>query len=165
MATIYELTDDWKRLMEYIEDPDVDQDVLLDAWLDLDEELEAKADGYAKIMAEEKARADALKAESDRLTARRKAIESNLERLKRALEQMMESTGKTKFKTELFSFGIQKNPPTVKIKDADAVPIDYMVPQPMKVDMTAVKNYLKSLKEGETCEWASLEQGESLRIR
>ena len=165
MATIYELTDDWKRLMEYIEDPDVDQDVLLDTWLDLDGELEAKADGYAKVMAEEKAKADALKAESDRLTARRKTIESKMERLKRALEQMMESTGKTKFKTELFSFGIQKNPPSVKIKDVDAVPIDYMVPQPMKVDMTAVKNYLKSLKEGETCEWASLEQGESLRIR
>ena len=165
MATIYELTDDWKRLMEYIEDPDVDQDVLLDTWLDLDGELEAKADGYAKVMAEEKAKAEALKAESDRLTARRKAIESKMERLKRALEQMMEATGKTKFKTELFSFGIQKNPPSVMIKDADAVPIDYMVPQPMKVDMTAVKNYLKSLKEGETCDWATLEQGESLRIR
>ena len=165
MATIYELTDDWKRLMEYIEDPDVDQDVLLDTWLDLDGELEAKADGYAKVMAELKAKAEALKAEIDRLTARKKSIENKTKFMNANLQSMMEATGKTKFKTELFSFGIQKNPPSVKIKDADAVPIDYLVPQPMKVDMTAVKNYLKSLKEGETCEWATLEQGESLRIR
>lgn len=165
MATIYELTADWIRLMDYIEDPDVDQDALLDTWLDLDGELEAKADGYAKVMAEEKAKVEALKAEIDRFTARKKSIENKLKFMNATLQSMMEATGKTKFKTEFFSFGIQKNPPSVKIKDADAVPIDYMVPQPMKVDMTAVKNYLKSLKEGETCEWASLEQGESLRIR
>lgn len=78
---------------------------------------------------------------------------------------MMKATGKKKFKTDLFTFGIQKNPPSVIIPDVDAVPIDYMIPQPMKVDTAAVKEYLKTLKEDETCDWASLEQGESLRIR
>lgn len=165
MATLYELTEDWTRLMDYIEDPEVDQEILLDAWLDLDGEIEDKADGYAKVMAEEKARIEALKAETKRLTTRRQTIENNLERLKGALADMMKKTGKRKFKTELFSFGIQKNPPSVNIPDIDAVPIDYMVPQPMKVDVSAVKEYLKGLPENEKCEWASLEQGESLRIR
>lgn len=165
MATLYELTEDWTRLMDYIEDPEVDQEILLDTWLDLDGEIEDKADGYAKVMAEEKARIEALKAETKRLTTRRQTIENNLERLKGALADMMKKTGKRKFKTELFSFGIQKNPPSVNIPDIDAVPIDYMVPQPMKVDVSAVKEYLKGLPEEEKCEWASLEQGESLRIR
>lgn len=165
MATLYELTEDWTRLMDYIEDPEVDQEILLDTWLDLDGEIEDKADGYAKVMAEEKARIEALKAETKRLTTRRQTIENNLERLKGALADMMKKTGKRKFKTELFSFGIQKNPPSVNIPDIDAVPIDYMVPQPMKVDVSAVKEYLKGLPENEKCEWASLEQGESLRIR
>lgn len=165
MATLYELTEDWTRLMDYIEDPEVDQEILLDTWLDLDGEIEDKADGYAKVMAEEKARIEALKAETKRLTTRRQTIENNLERLKGALADMMKKTGKRKFKTELFSFGIQKNPPSVNIPDIDAVPIDYMVPQPMKVDVSAVKEYLKGLPEDEKCEWASLEQGESLRIR
>lgn len=165
MATLYELTSDWQRLMDFIEDPEADQEIILETWLDLDGELEAKADGYAKVMAEEKARIEALKAEAKRLTTRRQTIENNLDRLKGALADMMKATGKRKFKTDLFSFGIQKNPPSVKILDEDAVPIDYMVPQPMKVDTAAVKEYLKGLKEDETCEWASLEQGESLRIR
>ena len=75
---------------------------------------------------------------------------------------MMEITGKKKFKTQLFSFGIQNNPASVKILDEKSIPIDFMVPQPMKVDTVAIKEFLK---EGNEVDWACLEQAESLRIR
>ena len=74
----------------------------------------------------------------------------------------MIATGKTKFKTSLFSFGIQKNPPSVAILKEDSVPIDYLVvpdPQPDK------KRILAELKAGATFDWAELKQTEVLRIR
>jgi hypothetical protein len=76
---------------------------------------------------------------------------------------MMVTTGKTKFKTPFFSFGIQKNPPSV-VLDAglDAIPEEYLVPQDPKVDKKAIGARLKT---GEVLPYAHLELGESLRIR
>ncbi len=165
MSTMYELTADWLRLMDFIEDPEIDQDMLMEAWLDLDDDLETKAENYAKVMVEKKAMVEAIKAEIDRLSIKKRTIENNLERLRLAVKGMMETTGKTKFKTPLFSFAIQKNPPSLKILNEEKIPMDYLIPQPPKVDAAAVKAYLKSLPEDELCEWAELIQGESLRIR
>ncbi len=77
----------------------------------------------------------------------------------------MKSTGKIKFKTLLFSFGIQKNggKQPIVIDDPEAVPDAYMVPQPPVVDKDAVR---KTLEDGVSITWAHLEpRGESLRIR
>jgi len=76
----------------------------------------------------------------------------------------MIATGKTKFKTALFSFGIQKNPPSVKLDEGnlDLIPEEYLVPQDPKVDK---KKILAELKEGKEFTWATLSQTESLRIR
>ena len=74
----------------------------------------------------------------------------------------MIATGKTKFKTSLFSFGIQKNPPSVVIDDDQAVPFDYLVVQDPKPDK---KRMLAELKAGKELPFARLKQTESLRIR
>ena len=74
----------------------------------------------------------------------------------------MRETGKLKFKTTLFSFGIQKNPPSVAILKEESIPLDYLVvpdPQPDK------KRILAELKAGASFDWAELRQTESLRIR
>ena len=118
---LYEITSDYVRLMEMAEDPDLDPDVLRETMEELDGELEEKAENYAKVIKEMESRATALKAESDRLTARRKAIENGIDRMKRNLEASMIATGKRKFKTDLFSFNIQPNPPKV-VFDESAVP-------------------------------------------
>ena len=74
----------------------------------------------------------------------------------------MTATKKTKFKTQLFSFGIQKNPPSVQIKNEAEIPSRfYMFPEPV-LDKTALKNYLK---QNGAQEYAELVQTESLRIR
>ena len=72
-------------------------------------EIEEKADGYAKIIKGMQGDIEALKAEENRLVARRKALENRQQALKSNLEANMREMGKTKFKTALFSFNIQKN--------------------------------------------------------
>lgn len=162
MSTLYELTEAYQELLSMALDPDTDPEALADTMEAIDGEIEVKADGYAKVMKELKAIADARKAEAKRLLDGAKSVEANIDRMKSALMTAMKLTGKTKFKTELFGYGIQKNPPALKIDMPDKVPEEFLIPQEPKIDSAAIK---KELKEGVVYDWCHLEQSESLRIR
>ena len=162
MATIYELTEAYRQLLELAEDQYTDQAVLADTMEALDGEIEAKADGYAKVITELNARAKTIKQEEDRLADHRKAIENNANRIKKRLEESMIALDKRKIKTDLFSFNIQKNPPSLIIDNVNEIPEEFLIPQPAKLDNEAVK---KALKDGEKFGWCHLTQTESLRIR
>ena len=165
MANIYELTQDYLRLLEMAEDPDLDPEVIADTFEGIEGELEIKAENYAKVMKNLEGDIAALKAEEERLAKKRKAIENNIKRMKLALQEAMEITGKTKFKTELFSFGIQKNAPSVVIDAADIrdIPEDYLKFKEPEVDKTAIKNAINAGVDFEGL--AHLEVSQSLRIR
>ena len=165
MATLYELTSEYLDLLAMLEDPDVDEDLINDTLEGIDGELEAKADGYARVMRQMDADAKAIKAEEERLANRRKSLENRSAALKSRLQQMMEITGKVKFKTELFSFGIQKNPAAVVMDEQyiENIPECYLIVQEPKIDKQKIKEDLKAGLDLEGI--AHLEQTESLRIR
>lgn len=165
MANIYELTQDYLRLLEMAEDPELDPEVIADTFEGIEGELEIKAENYAKVMKNLEGDIAALKAEEERLAKKRKAIENNIKRMKGTLQEAMELTGKTKFKTELFSFGIQKNAPSVVIDAADIrdIPEDYLKFKEPEVDKTAIKNAINAGVNFEGL--AHLEVSQSLRIR
>lgn len=161
--TLYELTDNYMQLLMMAEDPDVDPETLADTMAAIDGEIEDKADGFARVMKELEARETAMKTEVDRLNAHRLTIANNIKCMKLSLQTAMQATGKTRFKTALFSFGIQKNPPAVVLDVAETeLPEEYLIPQPPKVNKTKIKD---DLKAGKTVEGARLEQSEGLRIR
>ena len=162
MSTLYQLSEEYQELLSMALDPDIDEEALADTLEGIEGEIEDKADGYAKVMRNLEADASAIKAEIARLTERKKHIEANIDRMKRSLKTAMRLTGKTKFKTSLFSFNIAKNPPALKIDMPDRVPEEFLIPQEPKVDSVAIK---KELKEGVVYDWCHLEQSESLRIR
>lgn len=165
MSTLYQLTDDYLTLLEMAEDPDVDEQALKDTMEGIEGALEIKAEGYAKIIRMLDGDAAACDAESKRLRNKKQAIERNIDRMKKALQYSMEQTGKTKFKTALFSFGIQKNPAAVVIDEGyiENIPDRFLIPQDPQIDKKAIK---EALKAGEDLEGiAHLEQTESLRIR
>lgn len=161
--TLYEMTEDYKSLLEMAEDPDVDPAVLKDTMEGIEGAIEEKAEGYAIVMKELEASEMALKNEIDRLSARRLTIANNIRCMKLSLQEAMETTGKTKFKTTLFSFSIQKNPQSVVLDvDPGVLPDRYLIKQDPKVDKTKIK---EDLKAGIDIGVAHLEQTESLRIR
>jgi len=164
MATLYDLTGEYLELLDMAEDPETDPQAFSDTLESLDWEFEDKADGYAKIIAQMNADSGAIGDEIKRLQARKKSMEGNIDRMKKSLQMAMETTGKRKFKTSLFSFGIQKNPPRV-VMDAENltdIPIDYLVPQDPTVDK---KKIIAELKSGAVLPFAHLEQDEGIRIR
>ena len=158
--TLYELTGELQTLQDMMGDPDVDEQALSDTMEAIDMEFSDKADGYAMVDRNLAATEEGLKKEIERLTSRKKAIENNRKRLKDSLEAAMKAVGKTKFKTDLFSFGIQKNPMTVEI--IGDVPKMFLIEQEPKVDKKALIDYVKA--HGDT-EYAKKVQTEGLRIR
>ena len=163
--TLYELTAEYQQLLELAEDPDIPEEALADSLEALGMDIEDKADGYAKVIAQLNADAAAMKAEIDRLTARKRTIENNIDRMKESLKQAMILTGKTKFKTELFSFNVQKNPVAVVIDEQyiENIPEEYLIPQDPKVDKQKLKDDLKAGRDLEGI--AHLEQTVGVRIR
>ena len=143
------------------EDPDVDPQAFKDTLEGLEYEVELKADGYAKIIRQVEGNIATVDAEIKRLQGFKKLLEGNVDTMKGNLENTMKVTGKTKFKTDLFSFRIQKNPVSVKIANEDDVPPEYLKIT-TSVNKTAIKEAIES---GEDIPYAHLEQSESLRIQ
>ena len=162
--TLYELTNDWLQLMTMLEEG-ADEDVINDTLEGLDYEIEQKADGYARVIRNMEADIAGLKTEIDRMTNRKKVLENNITRLKIHLQNSMEITGKTKFKTNLFSFNVQANPAAVIMDEQylENIPEEYLIPQEPKLDK---KKLAADLKAGVDLEGiAHLEQSRSLRIK
>lgn len=161
MANIYELSSNWQQLQQLIEDGELDQEILQDTLEGINGEIEEKADGYAKVMKNLQKDIDGLKAEEKRIADKRKVIENSIKSMKQTLGNAMVMTGKTKFKTDLFSFGIQKNAPSLIVDDESLVGEEF-VKISTSLDKTAIKN---ALKAGIEVQGVHFEQSESLRIR
>ena len=159
---LFEISNEYLAILQLAEDPDVDPEVLADTMEGIEADFESKADAYAYIIATLKGDASTIDAELKRLKARKDAIENNADRLKKSLEEAMRVTGKTKFKTAMHSFGIQKNPQSVRIIEGAEIPDTYLIPQEPKIDKKAI---LADLKAGKKFDFAELQQSEGLRIR
>lgn len=160
--TLYELSNEYQRLLEFAEEENLTQEDIADTLEGLDYEIEDKAESYAIVIQTLQADISGLKAEIKRLTDRKNTIDNNIKTMKFSLENAMRATGKTKFKTKLFSFNIQKNPPSVKIAEGAELPEAYLIPQEPKVDRKAL---LKDLKAGAWIDGVEVVQTEGLRIR
>jgi len=166
MASLYDLTSDYLNLLELAEDPDIDEQAFLDTLEGIEGALEDKADNYAKCMRMLEADAKGIKAEEERLAKRRKTIEGNVSRMKSALQYAMEATGKTKFKTQLFSFNVQNNPASVVMDESDVanIPERFLKYKDPEIDRKAIKDAIKSGDE-DAMDIAHLEQTRGLRIK
>jgi len=159
--TLFELAEEYRQILELAEE-DVDPEIIAFHLDELGGEIEDKADNIAAVIAQLTGDIETIEKEEDRLAQRRKGIKASIDRLKNYLETAMKATGKTKFKTALHSYGIQKNPPSVMLLDGMPVPEQYLIRQEPKVDR---KQILADLKAGMALDFAELSQTESLRIR
>lgn len=165
MSNLYELTQDYLQISSMMEDPELDPQALLDTMEAVEGALEIKAENYAKVIRNLEGDIAAIKNEVERLSAKRKTLENNIKFMKSALQMSMEVTGKTKFKTELFSFNIQKNAPAVvmDVEDINDVPEEYLKYKDPEIDRAAIKEAINN--GADLSGIAHLEQGQSLRIR
>lgn len=166
MSKLYELTTDLMTLQEMLEG-DLDDQCLLDTLEAVQGEYEIKLESYCKVIKNLEADMDALKAEAKRLTDKRKTLENNIDRLKKAMFDSMKATNTDKVKGTLFTVAIQRNGGKVPVIVADDVDTSKLPDNLVKVvespDLDAIRELLES---GKTVEGFTLGQrGESLRIK
>lgn len=145
-----------------VQNMDLDPEVMKDTLDSIGGTFENKAENMAKLIRNLESDRLAYKEEENRLKTKRQAVENKLEWLKTYLKDCMKLTGKTKFKSGVFKFSIQKNPVSVNITNKKILPKDYLIPQPPKVNNTTLK---KALKDGIEVPGAELKQTEGLKIR
>ena len=159
MATLYELTGNYLKLLEYAED--TDPTLFHDTMDSINEAIEDKAVGYAKVDKELAKDEVALKEEAQRLNARAIVIANNRKRLKRNLQDSMVAIGNEKIKTPEFTIYIQRNNPSVNILDEHEIPA-YLYETKHVLDKKRISSLLK---EGKDVPGAKLSASSSLRIR
>lgn len=159
--TLYELTEEARELQDMMEEypPETFSDTIESLQL----MIEDKADSYAAVNQNIANEIAALKAEEERLRVRRNALERNQLRLMKAIREAMNALGKTKIKTEKFTFSVSKNGGLQPIEvDAEKLPDKFkkMIFEP---DNDRIR---EAIKAGETIEGVEvLPRGEHLTIK
>ncbi len=129
--------------------------------------LALKGDGYGDFILDRETRAAALKAEEQRLAAKRRALENQVERVKRYAEQALQLMDRPKVEGERWTVSLAKNPPRVVLAD-DALPellppgFQRVIPAKVEADLTAIKD---ALRLGDELPFARLETTYTVRVR
>lgn len=163
--TLYELTADFIEWLNAYDAAETDEERAdIANWLvGIKGDLDAKADAYARIIKNKQAEAKALKDEADRLTAKRKAAESLVERLKAAMLGAMQETGIEQIGTSIGKWILQYNPVSCEVINAEMVPARFVIPQPDKIDRAAlIKEYNRT---GEIIDGVEFHKEKGIRFR
>ena len=162
-STLYELKDEWLEILALAEDEEVEDQVIEDMLEALGEEFEEKAENIARVREELLARAERFGKQEKRCATNKRVAQNRADYLKNYLEMAMRATGKTKFRTELFTFGIQKNGgklPVILDVDCSELPDELVTLTPKMADIGL---YIEQHPESNIAHFG--ERGESLRIR
>lgn len=160
MSNLYELKENWKQVADMLYEEEVDEQCVLDTLEAIEGEIEDKADNYAMIIKNLLASAEAKETEAKKMAEKANAEKNRAKLLKQNLYEIMKETGKTKFKTDLFSFSIQKN------GGKQALTVDGEVPEEYCKLIEDNEKIRKALENGQALEFAHLEpRGEGVRIR
>lgn len=159
MSTLYNLKEDYKRVLE-LQAEGVDEEVIKDTLESIDDAIEDKADSYSYVIREKKGQNDTIDEEIKRLQALKRSNKRLIELLQENLYEVMKETGKTKFKTALNIFWIQKSPPTIEVKSEDNIPEEFFKTE-RKLQR---RDLIKYMKEN-SIEGVELKQTEGVRIR
>lgn len=162
---MYELTTAYNEVLDAVMGAEAGDDLVgLMAQLDdIDEAWEMKAENYAKFLRETQARAEAAKAEADRLTARRKRLEALEESLLARMKFAMKARGLGIAETSIGTWKIGKGRESVEVLDAAKVPDEYLVYAAPTVSKTAIMAAYKAT--GEIVPGTEIKRNESFGLK
>lgn len=156
---LYELTGNFQQVQSMM---DEGAEGLEDTLESIELSIIDKLDNIGKVIRNKEAEIEAFKSEEKRLAEKRKTIENNIKNLKLYAESALKATGERKIKAGVFTFSIQKNPPSVVINNEKLIPKRFYVPVDPKLDKKTIKDLLKN---GESVPGVELIQGEGMRFR
>ena len=115
--TLYELMSEYKNFLSAVENGDIPEEAIADTLEAIECDIEDKIDNTACLIKALEAEEAAIKAEEDRLEARRKAKANTKEKVKAYLSDMLLSLGKTEFESPRNKITFRKTPGKVVFDD------------------------------------------------
>ena len=154
-------------------DPEERRKEMQQAWFDtldgMEQELVCKAENVAVYIKNMESEAKTLKAEEDKLKARRQAKENAAKRMREYLMDCMKQANISKIDEPRAVISLRNNPESVEISDenefiswANEEHDDFLRFKAPEINKTAVKNALKS---GAEIPFAALTRSQSLAIK
>jgi translation initiation factor 2 alpha subunit (eIF-2alpha) len=154
MSKLYELSESFRKLYEIFEDAldndelDADsEEMFLDTLESLEGEISFKVENICKFIKNIDGDIKALKAEEDRLSKKRKAMENKVESLKKYMSDMLINAKIKEVKAGNFKVKFQASPPSVEILNPELIPAQYREPQEDKILKSEIMKELKDKKE------------------
>lgn len=162
---LYEVTGNLIAVQNLLETDEFDEETLADTLEAVEGDYEVKLENYCKVIKNLEADVEALKNETKRLTDKKRSLENNIDRLKKAMFESMKQTNTSKVKGQVFTVAIQKNggkaPVIVDVSTAELP--DELVRIKEDPDIEAIRTYLENNPDSELAHFG--ERGESLRIK
>ena len=158
---LYEITRDALELASLLETEELTPE-LESALVINQEQLQAKAGNYAKVIANIQSDADAIETEIKRLKAMKESKERAITRLKDAVRDAMLVSQIEKIESPLFKLSIRKSE-AVEVDMVEALPNAYQnVKNVVTADKVAIK---EAIKRGENVYGARLIENFNLQIK
>lgn len=164
--TLYELNGEFAEVANRLADceDEIEAGELLDRLEQLTSDINVKAENYARYIANLKGEVTMIDGEIKRLTAMKKSRTNTIDEMKSLLLGAMQNMGTRKIETSIGKWSIQRNSiPTVEVLDEKAIPKEFLIPQPDKVDTATIRDWFK--KTGEIVDGVNVYVGEGLRFR
>lgn len=157
MASLYALKD-WRALiLSKIERGDEGLTEILES---VNCAIDEKLEGYGMVIRNLEADAVAYETEEKRFKEKKIATKKAIERMKQAINDEMNESGKDEIKTRLFTFNFRNNPPAVHILDESLIPDLFF-----KVERNVSKEALKKSLLEMPVPGAELRSSRSLQIK
>ena len=157
MASLYELSTEYKQAFNELEDSDFDEETIRDTLEGLAGEIEDKMVGTGAYIQNLMAESLAMKEAEARMSKRRKSKDAAIKRLKEYLISCMSSISKKKINTPEFSLGLINARDVLRITDEALIPKKYLKSTTTTVPIK--KDILASLKGGEEIPGAEIAIG------
>lgn len=164
---LYELTGMYAQLESMADD--LDEQAVKDTLEGIEGEIEEKADNIASLIKNLSADVAALKEEAEKLTARAKAKQNQIDWYKEYLFSNLSDAGIKKIETSKNVVSIKKTPAKVVFENetdflswATLDHEEFIRQKAPEIDKTAVKD---AIKRGEELPGVKMEQGETITIK
>ena len=158
---LYELTEAYRQAQNVDE---MDEEQAREALDAIEDAIDDKIHGCAKIVCELEAQAAAVKDEADRLARRRQTLINRADWLKTYVQNNMRAQHKDKIAGDLFTVSIRKGPPKCDIESPDEIPDEYKVlEENIKIDRRKILEHYRAT--GEIIDGVQIHRDEFLSIR
>ena len=149
MASLYELSAEYAAFLDAYANAQNEEEAaeILQSLVDIHGELTEKAENYVKVIKNVQSDVDGYKAEAKRLTAKAKAGENLIDRLKNAMLDAMKMTDTPVIQTSIGKWRLQPNPYKCVVTDWTKLPMEFREPQPDKVDSAGLIRHYKATGE------------------